>query len=75
MDPFKNDSCYGHDTLEDFSVYKRFKGSKYSVQVCQFMIWYSLGTRDFLSPERERSHGFQGKQRGGGVSGCQTEEY
>lgn len=36
VDPFKNDSCYGHDTLEDFSVYKRFKGSKYSVQGCMY---------------------------------------
>ncbi|XP_022781844.1 amiloride-sensitive sodium channel subunit gamma-2-like [Stylophora pistillata] len=40
VDPFKNGSCYGRDTLEEFSVYKRFKGSKYSVQVChQFTIF------------------------------------
>lgn len=36
VDPFKNGSCYERDSLETFSVYKRFKGSRYSVQGCMY---------------------------------------
>ena len=34
VDPFKNGSCYSEDKLEASSIYRKYKGSTYSVQVC-----------------------------------------
>ncbi|KAJ7385275.1 ligand-gated sodium channel [Desmophyllum pertusum] len=36
VDPFRNGSCYKDEGLEKFSVYGRFKGSRYSVQGCMY---------------------------------------
>ncbi|XP_020626896.1 degenerin mec-4-like isoform X4 [Orbicella faveolata] len=36
VDPFNNGSCHKNDDLEEFSVYRHFKGSKYSVQGCMY---------------------------------------
>ncbi|KAL9988145.1 hypothetical protein ACROYT_G002553 [Oculina patagonica] len=36
VDPFNNGSCYDSDGLEQSSVYKKFRGSRYSVQGCMY---------------------------------------
>ena len=33
VDPFNNHSCWDEDNKEEWSIYDRFKGSVYSVQV------------------------------------------
>lgn len=38
MDPFNNRSCYSDEGVEEFSIYKHYKGSRYSVQVCQLVL-------------------------------------
>jgi len=36
VDPFNNGSCYSAESVEEFSIYKRYKGSSYSVQGCMY---------------------------------------
>ena len=48
VDPFKNGSCYSEDKLEGSSIYKKYKGSTYSVQVSFFLVWICLPSLWFL---------------------------